>query len=66
MAASGIFAERLPVLIDGPDISRMTSLTAPFSSYQWSVIALVGSVVGTWHRTGAERWVPVAVPGVPA
>jgi diguanylate cyclase (GGDEF)-like protein len=56
----GVFADRLPVLIDGLDTSRMTSLTAPIV-LPLVVLALVASVNGTWHRTGAERWVPVAV-----
>ena len=55
-----VFADQLPVLIDGLDTSRMTSLTAPIV-LPLVAISLVAAVTGTWHRTGAERWVPVAV-----
>ena len=55
-----VFADRMPVLIDGLDTSRMTSLTAPIV-LPLVALALVAAVTGTWHRTGAERWVPVAV-----
>ena len=55
-----IFADRLPVLIDGLDTSRMTSLTAPVV-LPLVALALVAAITGTWHRTGAERWVSVAV-----
>jgi len=55
-----VFADQLPVLIDGLDTSRMTSLTAPIV-LPLVAVALVAAVTGTWHRAGAERWVPVAV-----
>ena len=59
VAVFGVFAHQLPVLIDGLDTSRMTSLTAPVV-VPLMLLALVGTVAGTWHRTGAERWVSVA------
>ena len=55
-----VFADQMPVLIDGLDTSRMTSLTAPIV-LPLVTLSLVFAVAGTWHRTGAERWVPVAV-----
>jgi diguanylate cyclase (GGDEF)-like protein len=55
----GIFADTLPVLIDGFDTSRMTSLTAPYV-LPVVLVAFACTVSGTWSRTGAERWVPVA------
>ena len=55
-----VFADQLPVLIDGLDTSRMTTLTAPIV-LPLVALALVAAVTGTWHRTGAERWAPVAV-----
>jgi diguanylate cyclase (GGDEF)-like protein len=60
VALLSIFADHLPVLIDGLDTSRMTSLTAPII-LPVVALSLAAAVTGTWHRTGAERWVPVAV-----
>jgi diguanylate cyclase (GGDEF)-like protein len=59
VALLSIFADQLPVLIEGLDTSRMTSLTAPMV-LPLVLVAFVSTVKGTWHRTGAERWVPVA------
>jgi diguanylate cyclase (GGDEF)-like protein len=54
------FAHDLPVLIDGLDTSRMTTLTAPVL-IPVAVAALAASVWGTWRCTGPERWASVAV-----
>jgi diguanylate cyclase (GGDEF)-like protein len=60
VALLGAFADHLPVLIDGLDTTRMTTLTGPIV-LPLVVVALVVAVRGAWDRTGPERWVPVAV-----
>ena len=53
-------ADRLPVLIQGLDTSRMTTLTAPLV-LSAVLLALVVTVRGTRERSGPERWTAVAV-----
>lgn len=53
-------AQRLPVLINGLDTSRMASLTAPLT-IPLVALALAATVFGTARRTGPERWSSVAV-----
>ena len=55
-----LYAEQLPVLINGLDLSRMTTLTAPLV-VPLVVVALAATVHGTWGRTGPERWASIAV-----
>jgi diguanylate cyclase (GGDEF)-like protein len=53
-------AHRLPVLINGLDTSRMTSLTSPIIVPLVS-LALLVATFGTQRRTGPERWSAVAI-----
>lgn len=53
-------AESLPVLINGLDTSRMTSLTAPFI-LPAVLLSVVVTVHGSWRRPGPERWTSIAV-----
>lgn len=53
-------AQQLPVLIDGLDTSRMTTLTAPIA-LPLVALALVAAIRGTRRRTGPERWTTIAV-----
>lgn len=53
-------AHRMPVLINGIDTSRMTSLTAPFT-IPLVVLALAATIFGTRGRNGPERWSSVSV-----
>lgn len=55
-----VFAESLPVLINGLDTSRMTTLTAPVA-VPVALVALVVSFHGSWRRSGPERWTSIAV-----
>jgi len=60
VALCAVFAHDLPVLIDGVDTSRMTSVTAPVT-LPLVVLALVLVALGTRHRVGPERWTSVVV-----
>lgn len=60
VAALAAFAHRLPVLINGLDTSRMTTLTSPIA-LPVVAIALVTAARGTRRRTGPERWVSLAI-----
>jgi len=55
-----VFAEFLPVLIEGLDLSQMTAVTAPVT---FPLVALSLAIVirGTRHQTGPERWTGVVV-----
>jgi diguanylate cyclase (GGDEF)-like protein len=54
------FARRLPVLIHGHDVGRMTQLTAPVV-LPLVLLAFVSAWAGTRQRSGPERWTSVAV-----
>ncbi len=54
------FAEDLPPLIVGLDLSRMTTLTAPVA-IPLVAVALVLAVRGTRKFDGPERWASVAI-----
>lgn len=60
VAGLAAFSRHLPVLINGLDTSRMTTLTAPFA-LPMVLLALAVTIRGTRTRTGPERWSSVAV-----
>jgi len=60
VAGLALMSHHLPVLINGLDTSRMTTLTAPFA-LPLVLVALAATLWGTRTRTGPERWSSVAV-----
>lgn len=53
-------ADRWPVLIDGLDTSRMTTVTAPIT-LPLVLVSLILAREGLKHRTGPEKWIVLAV-----
>ena len=53
-------AHRLPVIIQGLDTSRMTTITAPVV-VPLVTLSLLASFRGSFRRTGPERWSSVAI-----
>jgi len=60
VAGLAVLSHRLPVLINGLDTSRMTTLTAPLAM-PLVFLAMAVTLRGTRSRTGPERWSSVAV-----
>ncbi len=55
-----LFAEQMPVLINGLDTTAMTTVTAPLV-LPVVALSLVLCVHGTRNRAGPERWASIAV-----